>query len=431
MGLIGAIGVIIASMVGSGIFSLTGQFGASVASGFNLEAVWIVGGAIALCGGLSLAELGAMMPCSGGSVEFARRAFGPLSGYLVAMVTIIAGYILSITVIGLFLAGMINQILPGLAPDWVIAMVMMVVALATQVGGLRMGFGCNTAFSIAKVLFILGFILAGLLVRVDAPLEPAVSAANQVAPGLLSSAVASATLAVSFAYLGWSAGADVAGEIKAPGRTLPRAMIIAITLVMLLYVGMNLVYLRAMNPLAMVEPDGSPMKAVGAVAARTLFGVGLGDAMTVVISALLFSTIVPLILSGARVLESMAHAREVPAWLGHRRANGVPLVGLLVVTGLSIAALGIGSLGEILDLLTILITVFSSLSVAAVIVLRRTMPDAPRPFRVPWYPLTPLVYLGLSAWSVVASVSSTGWRGVIVSSLTVVGLLIMRPLLAR
>jgi APA family basic amino acid/polyamine antiporter len=90
----------------------------------------------------------------------------------------------------------------------------------------------------------------------------------------------------------------------------------------------------------------------------------------------------------------------------------------------------IGSLDEIFGLLTVLINIFSSLSVAAVIVLRRTMPDAPRPFRVPLYPVTPLVYLALAGWTVVASVMEGGWYAVLSSVAVVAVLLAVRPLLA-
>jgi len=117
--------------------------------------------------------------------------------------------------------------------------------------------------------------------------------------------------------------------------------------------------------------------------------------------------------------------------MGVRRANGVPLRGLTVVALLSLASLGLGSLGQILDMLTVLVNIFSSLSVAAVLVLRRTMPDTPRPFRVPLYPFTPIVYLALAAWTVVASVITGGWFAIAASLVTVVVLLAVRPLLAR
>jgi APA family basic amino acid/polyamine antiporter len=248
-------------------------------------------------------------------------------------------------------------------------------------------------------------------------------------PGIFSAAVASATLVVSFAYLGWSTGADIAGDIKRPGRNVPLAIITAITLVFALYIGVNLVYLRVIDPAAMVEPDGTPMQAIGAVAARLLFGTAVGDAMAGVIAMLFFSTIVSGTITAARILESMAHAREIPAWTGVRLANGVPLRALIVTVAASLISLVVGNLDDILGMLTVLVNVFSSLSVAAVLVLRRTMPDAPRPFRVPLYPITPIVYLALAGWSVVASVMDGGVTAIVASIAAVAILLLIKPLL--
>jgi len=425
---VGATGVIVAAIVGAGIFAQTGQFGASVVSPLNLIAPWVLGGFVALCGGLSLAELGAMIPCSGGSVEFARRAYGKTVGYLTATVTLLAGYLLAIAVVALFLASFVDKLFEADVPDHAIALAAIAAAFVSQVPGLRAGFAFNTALSVLKVGFVAVFAVAGLLVPVgDRMAAPAEAAAN--APSLFSSAVASATLAVSFAYLGWSTGADIAGDITRPGRNIPRAIIASIGIVFVLYIGVNLAYLRVIDPAAMVEPDGTPMQAIGSVAATLLFGEAIGRAMTAVIALLLFSTIVSGLITSARICESMAHAGEIPAWAGVRRANGVPLRALTLMTALSAAMLAIGPLGEILDLLTVLIAVFSSLSVAAVIVLRRTMPDAPRPFRVPLYPLTPIAYLAIAAWGIVSSVLAGGLRAVASSLIAIAVLFALRPLL--
>jgi APA family basic amino acid/polyamine antiporter len=431
IGAVGATGIIVASMVGSGIFSLTGKFGASVATPGNLLAAWAVGGVLALCGGLSLAELGAMIPCSGGSIEFARRAFGGLVGYLVAMVTILSGYLLAIAVVALFLAEFVDALFEPDLSDHAIAAAVIVAAFASQLPGLRAGYAFNTALSIVKIGFVAAFAVAGLLVTPALPRLEAAAPADAADPGLFSPAVAGATLSVSFAYLGWSTGADVAGDIRNPGRNVPRAILAAIGIVFLLYIGVNLAYLRAVHPLAMTEPDGAPMKAIGSVAARILFGDAVGRAMTAVIAVLLFSTIVSGMITAARILESMAHAGEIPAWTGVRRANGVPLRGLVVTLVASLAALSIGSLGQILDMLNVLVAVFSSLSVAAVLVLRRTMPDAPRPFRVPLFPATPIIYLALAAWSVVVGAIEGGVRAIVASAIAVGALLLIRPLLVR
>jgi len=430
VGPIGAIGIIVAAMVGSGIFTLTGMFGAKLGTAENVIAAWVIGGALALCGGLSLAELGAMIPCSGGSVEFARRAFGKATGYLVAMVTVLSGYFLSIAAVGLMLAEYVNKIVPDPLNLSLVALAVMALAFLSQVVGLRSGYAVSTGLSILKIVFVAAFVAFGLLWPLDARIEPSAAAAAVETPGLFSAAVAAATLSVSFAYLGWSTGADIAGDIRRPGRNVPIGIIGAIAIVFVLYIGMNLVYLRVIDPLAMTDGNGKEMQAIGAVTATQLFGATAGKVLAGVIALLFFSTIVSGTLTAARILESMAHAGEIHGSLGVRTAKGVPLRGLLVTLVASAACLLIGSLGEIFGLLTVLINVFSSLSVAAVIVLRRTMPDAPRPFRVPLYPITPLVYLALAGWSIVASVMEGGWYAILSSIAVVVVLLLIRPILS-
>ncbi len=423
VGTIGATGMIVAAMVGSGIFALTGQFGASVGSPRGVLVPWIIGGVLALCGGLSLAELASMLPCSGGSIEGARRAYGPTVGYLVATVTILAGYLLSNAVIALFLAEYVDRLIPADAPDVTLAAGAILLALVSQLPGLRAGFAANTLLAVVKVGVIAAFVIGGLSVDVS---DRMVAVAAEPAPSLLSPQVATAVLLVSFAYLGWSTGADIAGDLRDPGRTLPRAMIASILVVAALYLGVNAAYLRVIDPGAMVEADGSGMRAIGSVAAGLLFGPTIGTAMTAAIALLLLSTVVSGVITGARILESMARAGEAPAWLGVRRADGVPQRALLVVAGLS--AVAIGSLGELLDLLTVLVNVFSALTVAALFVLRRTMPDAPRPFKVPLYPWVPLIYLALAGWTVLSSIMTGGARAAWASCASVIILLALQPL---
>ena len=429
VGPVGATGIIVASMVGSGIFSLTGQFGAKLGTSENILAAWVIGGVLALCGGLSLAELGAMIPCSGGSVEFARRAFGGTIGYLVAMVSIFCGYFLSLAVIGLLLGEYVNQLLPTPVPIGWIASLAIVAAFVSQIFGLHAGYRFNTALSIVKFGFVTLFVFAGLFWPISSRMAAPALSETVTHPGMISAAVASATLTVSFAYLGWAAGADIAGDMKRPGRNVPLSIITAIVLVFAIYIGVNIVYLRVIDPAAMLDADGKPMQAIGGVAARLLFGTAVGNAMAAVIALLFFSTMVSGIITGARIIESMAHSREIPAWTGVRLANGVPMRALIVLTVASLASLAIGNLDDILGLLTVLINIFSSLSVAAVIVLRKTMPDAPRPFRVPFYPVTPIISIVLAVWSIAISVMDGGLNAIIASVAAVAILLLIKPLI--
>ncbi len=429
VGPVGATGIIVASMVGSGIFSLTGQFGAKLGTSENILAAWVIGGVLALCGGLSLAELGAMIPCSGGSVEFARRAFGGTIGYLVAMVSIFCGYFLSLAVIGLLLGEYVNQLLPTPVPIGWIASLAIIAAFVSQIFGLHAGYRFNTALSLVKFGFVALFVFAGLFWPITSRMVAPALSETVTHPSMISAAVASATLTVSFAYLGWAAGADIAGDMKRPGRNVPLSIITAIVLVFAIYIGVNIVYLRVIDPAAMLDADGTPMQAIGGVAARLLFGTAVGNAMAAVIALLFFSTMVSGIITGARIIESMAHSREIPAWIGVRLANGVPMRALIVLTVASLASLAIGNLNDILGLLTVLINIFSSLSVAAVIVLRKTMPDAPRPFRVPFYPVTPIISIVLAAWSIAISVMDGGLNAIIASVAAVAILLLIKPLI--
>jgi len=164
------------------------------------------------------------------------------------------------------------------------------------------------------------------------------------------------------------------------------------------------------------------------VAAGLLFGPAVGSAMTAAIALLLLSTVVSGVITGARILESMARAGEIPAWLGQRRSDGVPQRALFAVAAFALACLAIGSLGELLELLTVLVNVFSALTVAALFVLRRTMPDAPRPFRVPLYPWVPAIYLALAGWTVLSSIMTGGARAAWASCASVIILLALRPL---
>lgn len=423
LGLGSATAIVVASMVGSGIFGITGIYAAEVGTPVNLLLPWLIGAVLALCGALSIAELGAAIPCSGGSVAFVRRAYGAGAGYLAGLVTLLAGYVFSVTLVALFLAGFLDDFLPGEQDDRLLALAAIVVACAAQLVGTRAGVRLNDVFAVLKVLLIGGLIAAGVM---------AVPTAGETPPGNypspFSAPVAQATLAVAFAYLGWSAIADVAGEVRSPGRTLPIAITAGVVAVAVLYLGVNLVYLRAAAPVEMVR-DGGPVQDIGAFAMTRLLGPKAGTAVAAVLSVSIFSTLVAGMIAAARVVERLATDRDLPAWPARRDPDGTPRRAIAVVGLGACLGLLIGPLGDLLNLIGTLVTVFSSLSVAAVITLRRREPGLPRPFRVPFYPWPPLVYLGLSAWAVVTSAVGGGWKPIAASALAVAILLALRPLL--
>lgn len=422
-GLTSATALVVASMVGSGIFGITGLYAANVGTPANLLLPWLIGAILALCGALSLAELGAAIPCSGGTVAFVRRAFGDRIGYLTGMVTLLAGYVFSVTLVALFLAGFLEDFLPGEQDDRLLALAAIALACGGQLFGVRFGVRLNDLLAVSKVLLIGGLIAAGVLAVPTAGETPV-----GTYPSPLSGPVAQATLSVSFAYLGWSAVADVAGEVRSPGRTLPIAITLGVVSVAVLYLGLNLVYLRAAAPVEMVR-DGQPVKDIGAFAMTRLLGPKAGTAVAAIISVSIFSTLVAGTIAAARVLERLATDRDLPRWPARRDADGSPRRAVAVVAVGASLGLLIGPLGELLELIGTLVTIFSSLSVAAVLLLRRREPDLPRPFRVPFFPWPPLIYVGLSLWAIVTSAVGGGWKPLAASAIAVVALLALRPLL--
>jgi APA family basic amino acid/polyamine antiporter len=423
LGLSSATAIVVASMVGSGIFGITGLYAAEVGTPANVLLPWLIGAVLALCGALSIAELGAAIPCSGGTVAFVRRAYGARLGYLTGMVTLLAGYVFSVTLIALFFASFLEDFLPGEQDDRLLALLAIILAGGAQLLGVRSGVRLNDLLAMAKVLLIGGLIAAGVLAVSTAGETPAGSY-----PSPFSGPVAAATLGVSFAYLGWSSVADVAGEVRSPGRTLPIAITAGVLAVTVLYLGMNLVYLRAAAPVEMVR-DGQPVRDIGAFALTRLLGAKAGDAVAAIIAVSIFSTLFAGMLAAARVLERLALDRDLPAWMARRDGDGTPRRAIATVGVGAALGLLIGPLEDLLGLIGTLLTVFSSLSVAAVISLRRSEPGLVRPFRVPFYPLPPLAYLGLSCWVIVTSGLGGGWKPILISALTVVTLLVARPLL--
>lgn len=392
LGLPTATGVVIASMVGTGIFSAPGFVALQLDENMILLA-WIIGGVTALAGALSYGELGAMMPAAGGDFLYVRRAFGPIIGYLAGFVTFVAGFAVPIAAVSLNLGGYLGQLVP--IPPMVTATVVIVFLSAIHSRGVRSGARVNDVAAGLKVMLFAVLIVAGF-----GAAPTAAAASDREVAGVFSAVFGNALITIAFAYTGWNAAAYLAGELRRPEKTLPRALVFGTVGVAALYLLINLVYLRAASP---AEMAGS--ETVGAMAAERLFGESIGRVMTAGIVLLLFSTASAFVMAGPRVVLGMAERGEVPNGLGVRNERGAPGAAVFLQGGIALIFVFISGLREMLELVGFLLGIFASLAVIGLMVLRRREPHAERPFRVPLYPLTPMVFLVLSAAMVIASIS--------------------------
>ena len=459
IGLSSATGICVASMIGSGIFTVTGVVGAELGSTSNLMLVWIIAGVIALAGAFTIAELGAMRPKASAQYVIVHDSLGSSWGYLNGMITLFIGYIAAMAAIAIVAGEYIENLAPWTEPRTTATLILLILGMIhaiTVLGGKRF----NDGLVILKVLLVVGFIVAGLSLAVE-PLLPGqalIDAARSALPGsalatippgagpteimthlqdappapLFSATIGLAVVTVSFAYLGWSTAAEVAGEIRNPGRSLPIAIISSVVLVGGLYLLMNVVYLRVIPPSAMLELDSGgsivPMSDIGAVVARQLFGEFGGRLVIGMIVLLFVSTLSVSVMTSGRVVAAMSWKGQLPPSWGGLNARGAPTLAIILMVAGTIPMVWISGLSALFEFVGVLTTFAVCMTMTSVMLQRRRSPDLPRPFRIPFYPLPPLVSIGLGVWLIITA-TIENWVPVAASAATLVVMLAVRPLL--
>ncbi|MCC3154859.1 amino acid permease [Hymenobacter sp. BT770] len=383
--------IVIANMVGTGVFTSLGFQVMGIQSGFALLMLWLVGGLIALCGAVCYGELAAAMPRSGGEYHYLSQIYHPALGFLSGWVSATVGFAAPTALAALALGEYAKSLFPTLQPTW---LSVAVVLLLTVVHGssTRIGSRMQVIITALKVVVLVVFIGAGMVVGEGQPLSFLPDDAGWQA--MLSPTFAVSLVYVSYAYSGWNAAVYVTGEIENPKRNLSRILLAGTAVVLLLYVGLNYVFLRS-TPLAGL----SGQVEVGFVAATSLFGPFGGRLMGGVIAALLVSTISSMIFAGPRIVQTMGE--DIPAlrWLAPRSRAGIPVRALLLQTVITLAFVLKPSFKEVLVYAGFVLNLFTFLTVLGLFVLRWRRPDLERPYRAWGYPITPLVFLGLSGWT--------------------------------
>ncbi|MCX5744286.1 MAG: amino acid permease, partial [Proteobacteria bacterium] len=249
----------------------------------------------------------------------------------------------------------------------------------------------------AKVVLIVVFILGGLIVGHGDWGNLASEHGGLANMGTMG--FATALMYVSFAYSGWNAAAYIASDIKDPQRTLPRALLLGTGAVMVLYVLLNLVFFYA-APSSKLAGVGE----VGDLAARSLFGDRAGQLVTAMISLALVSSVSAMIMAGPRVYAAMAADRALPKSLAFHNKRGVPTVAILWQAGLGIAFVLIGDLGSLIRFVGFTLAIFAALTVGALFIMRKRGLESP--YRTWGYPVTPILFIALSAWIAYAQLES-------------------------
>jgi APA family basic amino acid/polyamine antiporter len=406
-----ATSVVVANMIGTGIFTTTGLMLARVESGWLVLGCWVAGGLIALAGALSYAELAAMMPRAGGEYVYLREVYGPRAAFLTGWTSFFVGFSAPMAASAVGCATYL--IAAGLLPKTWLAekgAALAVVAALTAVHclSLRRGAAMQNLLTGLKLVLLGGLLVAGFFLGSgggdffsDALRLGSGSSSGEARPSQLGVAL----LWVMFAYSGWNGASYIAEEVAEPGRTLPRALLAGTVTVMSVYVLVNALFFYAV-------PVGElrGVIAVGEVAAEKLFGAGAATWLSGLIGLALLSSLSAYILLGPRVYFAMARdglffraaarvdpERETPA-------------GAIVAQSVCAAAMVLtGTFEQLLTYIGFALGIFPWMAVLGVVVLRRRAPARERPYRVWLYPVTPVFFLAtMAAILGVALVNSPG-----------------------
>ncbi len=385
-----ATAIVVASMVGTGVFTSLGFQIASIPSGFPVLLLWVVGGIVALCGAFCYAELVSMMPRSGGEYHLLGRIYHPLAGFLAGWISITAGFSATMALMAMAFGKYTHGIWPAI--NETAAGFIVIVALALlRMRGAKFIERFHTGITVAKVLLIVAFVLCALAFGKSnwSVLLPKAGDQSRV----LSLDFASSLFYVMFAYSGWNGAAYVAGEMHNPKRNVPLALALGTLIVMVLYVALNAVFLTGGDWNAMRLQEN-----VGLIAARNIFGVTGGSIMGALIAFGLLSTVNAMLWSGASTMRVIGHDVSALGWLNKTNRRGEPLGAVITLATLALVILCTGSFDALLKYIQALLELCAALAAGGVIWMRIRQPDMPRPFKVPLYPLPPLVFICTSVW---------------------------------
>ena len=414
-----AVGIIVGIIIGAGIFKTPALVAGNVDALGPLVLAWVAGGLVSLVGALCYAELASAYPDAGGDYHFLTRAFGQRLSFLFAWARLTVIQTGSIALLAFVLGDYASAVLP-LGPYSTALYAAVVVALVTalQIGGVpRTVLTQNllTAFEVLGVLLVIG-------VGLFAPAAPAAAAAAATTP----SGFGLVMVFVLLTYGGWNEASYVSAEVRDPGRNMVRALVLSILIVTVLYVLVNIALVRGLG-LAGLAASKAP--AADLLQQATGRGAAVLVSLMVVVATL--TSINATIFTGARsayaVGRDFAPFRLLGRWHPRRQTPVNALVGQAIVAALLI---GVGAFTRrgfetMVEYTAPVFWTFILLAGVALFVLRRREPERPRPFRVPLYPLTPVVFIATCAYLLYSSLAYTGLGALLGVAVVATGIVVL------
>ena len=416
IGFVTACGIVIANIIGTGVFTSLGFQLPDIHSGFALLMLWVIGGIAALCGALCYGELSAALPRSGGEYHFLSEIYHPALGFMAGFVSATVGFSAPIALTAMAFGKYFQGVFVFGSPVALSFAVVWIVALF-HLGNLRAGSAFQNLWTLLKLLLIATLIAAGFFVQSKQPISflPTHGDMNSIFSG----AFAVALVFVMYSYSGWNAASYITGEIKAPERNVPRSLVTGTLVVIAAYVLLNAIFL-ATTP----QEEMRGQLEVGLIAGKRIFGADGGRIVGAIICLGLVSSISSMTWIGPRVTMSMGEDHWLLRLLGRKNKQGVPtnaiVLQLLIVNLLLLTE----SFEGVVRYIQFSLLICSLLTVLGVVVLRATRPEIARPYRVWLYPLPPIVFAAITIWMMIYLLRTHTMESLAGLATTIVGLLL-------
>lgn len=382
-----AVSIVIANMIGTGVFTSLGFQVLGIESGFALIMLWVVGGILALCGALTYGEIGAAFPESGGEYNYLSKLYHPAVGFISGWVSVTVGFAAPIAAAAVALGQYVSKVYPSVNA---VVLALSIIAIITLIHSINLKAGSlfQRIFTIVKVVCIIMFVGFGLF---HVPEHTVNFSADKTAwNDIFSKGFAISLIYVTYAYSGWNAASYISGEMKDAKRNLPKALFVGTLIVMVIYTLLNYVFLYSV-PI----PELKGVLEVGYLSANKIFGVQVGQFMSLVIAVLLISTISAMVLAGPRVMKSMGTDIKGLRFFAISNKNNVPYVAIIFQSVIAIVLVLTSSFQSLITYVGFTLNLFTFLTVAGIFILRFKHKHIVTSYKTFLYPITPLLFLSI------------------------------------
>jgi basic amino acid/polyamine antiporter, APA family len=388
-----AVTLVIANMIGTGVFTSLGYQVGPIPSGFAILMLWLVGGVVALAGAFTYAEIATTLKKSGGEYYYLGKIIHPAFGFVAGWMSLLVGFAGAVSAVAIAM-GAYSTVLLGLP---IKGMAVAAIALVSAIHwfGVKTGGTAQTILTSIKLLLIAFFCIAPFFIG-----EEHLSGISFLPqPGdwslITSPGFAISLVFVVYAYTGWNAAAYIAGNLENPMKNLPKALIAGTLIVVFVYLSLNAMFLYSAT---FNELNGQ--NDIGNVVAIKLFGSRTGAIFSALFSMALLSTLSAMTIAGPRVTEAMGEDYPIFKSFTKKNRYDMPYFALLAQAGWSILLVMVSSFKEIIQYISISLSLFSLVTVLSVFKLRQSYPAAERPFKMPLYPLPPIVFTICTCWMI-------------------------------